>query len=250
MPTPTFVGAGSGTVVTTGTGTVTKTGCKAGNLLILDLYEDQAAQERTRSNRVNIEALNGVDNADTIYQSGLSVGNPQIGNYTLFMGRVMADGTCSWDVTVGASGADLSGLIYEFSGVSTGTTITQVGENVGGSGGGSWRQLADTDTDLLAPDVVTSGNRELAVAFVHLRGAQSLGDFTGETGGDWTEAVAEYSHSTGNGATLQLQTASMLTAGTLTGGTITITSASWGVVALALIPSSTSDNASIAWITA
>jgi hypothetical protein len=216
----------------------------------LHVYEDQLASENSRSNRVNIEALNGVDNADSLYQSGLSVGSgPQVGNHVLFCGRVMADGTCSWDITVGAAGADLTSRIYEFSGVNTGPSIDKIGENLGGSGGGRYRQVAGTNTTPGDAAVVTSGGRELALAFVLLQGQQSIGNFTGETGGDWAE-VAEYSHTTGTGCTMQLQTAEMLAPGTIDGGTMTITSAPWGVLGLALFPANPSDTPSVAWLTA
>jgi hypothetical protein len=231
-----FVGAGSGSVITTGTGTVTKTGCIAGNLLLVHLYEDNVAQQWVRSNRVNIEALNGVDNADTLYQTGVSVGVAQVGNHAVISGRVMADGTCSSDYTVGAAGGDITARIYEFSGVVLGTTNLTIGENVGGSGGGLYRGVAGTSTTPGDADVVTGGVSRLALNFLIIQGAQAVGDWTSETGGDWTEAIAEYTHSTGNGATMQLQTASMPTAGTISGGVMTITSAPWGVMGFALIP--------------
>lgn len=236
MSTPAFVGAGTGAVITTGTGTVTKTDCVMGNVLFLHLYEDNASQQWTRSNRVNVEAPNGVDNADNIYQSGLAVGNPQVGNHALLVGRVMANGTCSWDLTVGAAGGDISARIYEFTGVNSGRTFAEIAENVGGSGGGRYINVSATNTNLGDAAVVTGLARELALNFVVLQGSQALGNLTGETGGDWTEAVAEYSHATGNGCTLQLQTGEMLTAGTIDGGTMAIASAPWAVVGIALRP--------------
>jgi hypothetical protein len=250
VPIPLFVGAGSGTVVTTGTGTVSKTSCTAGNLLILHVYEDQTASENTRSNRVNVEALNGVDNADALYQSGLQTGSPQVGGYVIFMGRVMANGTCSWDITVGASGGDLSGRIYEFSGVSTGTQIANVGENVGGSAGGRYRSTANTTTSVVQGQVIPSGPKRLGLALVSMRGAVTIDAFTGTSGGTWVEPVAEYSHSTGNGATMQIQTVDINDQTTIQNGTATITSSSWGCFTLALIPENPNDLPPVAWFTA
>lgn len=239
MPVPSFVGAGSGTVVTTGTGTVTKTGCTAENLLAMHVYEDQVASENTRSNRVNVKALTGTANSDTIYQSGLSVGNPQVANHVIFLGRVMADGTCSWDITVGAAGADLTARIYEFSGVSIGYNIANVGENVGRQGGGQYQQTVGTNTTVTDPDVSSRDEMRLGVAFVAIRGSVTIDEFTGESGYNWTEAVAEYSHATGSGCTLQLQIADMTGIRDMVGsGTATISSAAWGVTGFALIPSS------------
>lgn len=237
MPIPAFVGAGDGVSVLTGTGTVNKTGCTQDNFLVCHVYEDQVTSEQTRSNRVNVKALNGVGSADTIYQSGLSVGNAQVGNHIIYMGRVMAAGTCSWDITVGAAGADLSARIYEFSGVSVGYNDVNVAENMNGTSN-KYRQTAATSTSVTDPDVESRDEMRLAIALVATRGSVTIDAFTGETGYDWVEAVAEYSHAVGNGCTLQLQTADMTGIRLMSSaGAVTITSAPWGVVTFALIPS-------------
>lgn len=77
--------------------------------------------------------------------------------------------------------------------------------------------VADNNTSVPAGSVTTSGANRLALHFLALFAATTVGNFTGETGGDWTEAVAEHS----NVATLQLQTANMASAGTISGGTVT-----------------------------
>jgi hypothetical protein len=60
---------------------------------------------------------------------------------------------------------------------------------------------------------------------------------TGETGGDWTEPVAEFTTTTGLDGCLWLQVAEMPDADTITGGTITMAASDvWGVRSFALKP--------------
>ena len=88
-----------------------------------------------------------------------------------------------------------------------------------------WEAEADptyaTDGNALGPTIPTLGNARLACAFVSSNnGVSGMAAFTGETGGDWTEAVAE--HTSGIGPGVQLQTAPMPTGGTISGGTAAV----------------------------
>lgn len=224
MP-PTFVGAGSGVErLTTGSATVSKTGCTAGNIIVFHLHVLGATEDWGGFvNEVNVEALDGGDNDSTTIRTG--------SNFQIVAGRAMANGTCSADFTVGASGEDIIARVYEFSGGSLGTTAAAVFEN----GAGVTDFDTGTGTSIGDAGVTTSGSDRLAINFLALESSQAIGSFTGETGGDWTEAVAEYSGTT---MTLQVQTAAKASAGTLDGGTYTVgASTTWLSISTALLPS-------------
>ena len=88
-----------------------------------------------------------------------------------------------------------------------------------------------------AQAVTTTGVKRLAVSFVFVNDDNAVGSFTGETGGDWTEAVAEYTTVSGADGCIQLQNATMASAGTISGGSYAMAAADpWGVRAFALIP--------------
>ena len=92
----------------------------------------------------------------------------------------------------------------------------------------------NSGTTISAQSVTTTGVNRLAVSFVFDTANNALNVFSG---GTWAEPVGEYTVATGSGGGVQLQTATMSSAGTISGGSYTIaTSASWGVRAFALIP--------------
>src|SRR5262249_43331275 len=134
--------------------------------------------------------------------SNIGLGNPSTSQRFIYAGRPAANGTCSVDMTVGASGNDLFMRLYEFSGASVGTTAGTVLEPAVGAAVAE----ANTNTTVLDASVTTTARNRLALQLVGLASNQALGNFTGETGGDWTEAVAEFSSASGATATLQLQT--------------------------------------------
>lgn len=183
------------------------------------------------SNAVNIESLDGVDNTyNTIVQNSFG---PNI-SHSALIGRAIASATCSWDMVVGASGEDMYGRVYEFSGVATATVIAGVLEEASSSpavrnlDGGSGTSVPDTD-------VTTTGADRLCLNFIALNTNQAVASFTGESGGDWTEAVAEFASATGALCTLQLQTASKASAGTISGGSMAVTTTDWANMGTALI---------------
>lgn len=227
MSVPLFVGAGAGAErLTAGSFTVSKTGCTAGNLMVLHMYVLGTTADWGGSGPTNIEALDGTDDESTTLRSG--------GEFLIACGRVMTSGTCDWGVTVGASGEDIAARLYEFSGAASGSAIGNVFQNVGGLSDLT-DALADTGTVVGDAPVVTNGSDRLALAFVALDSAQAIGPFTGETGGDWTEAVAEYVGST---LTLQLQIASMPSPATIDNGSVTVGSSTpWLTITSAIIPS-------------
>ena len=70
-------------------------------------------------------------------------------------------------------------------------------------------------TDPQMPSVTTTVANSLAVALVSQNDNNALGNATGESGGDWAEAVAEYSVALTPGFVLQIQTAEMASPGTI-----------------------------------
>jgi hypothetical protein len=94
-----------------------------------------------------------------------------------------------------------------------------------------------------AQSVTTTGSNRLAVSFVFVNDDNAVGDFTGETGGNWQEAVSEFTYTYyyyGWDGCVQLQTATMASAGTISGGNYTMSySDPWGVRAFALKPKTT-----------
>ena len=215
---------------TPGTTTLTKLNCTAGNLIVFHFFVAGDTADWGTSNTINISDLDGTElSMNSLINSG---------NIQILLGRVTANGTCSRDITCGASGEDVAARFYEFSGVAYGNNQSDVVENDALTGQNSEAGFT-TSTTVSDSDVTTNGPFRLALNFVHLRTNQALGSFTGETGGDWAEAIAEYR---ATALTLQLQTANMASAGVIDGGTMTVSNTYWQTAGTALIPSDTSPN--------
>ena len=135
-------------------------------------------------------------------------------------------GTESGTITVDQSGATCCiGRMYSFRNVSL-SNFTESG----GFGSGS-------DSSIEMQAVTTTGAKSLAVSFVFENDDNTLSDSAGESGGDWTEAILEYTTTQGSDGGVQLQNATMASAGTITGGTTTMGAVDpWGVRAFALKP--------------
>jgi hypothetical protein len=86
--------------------------------------------------------------------------------------------------------------------------------------------LEDVDTTAGAvqpvnmPSVTAGGNCRLAVCFIGCDDDNTIDSSTGESGGNWAEAVAEYLG--GTNTMINLQTAALATGGTISGGTSTL----------------------------
>jgi hypothetical protein len=117
-------------------------------------------------------------------------------------------------------------IVYRFTGVLPDTVSNVVG-GFGFAGPASTATIADVG--------VTTGSdtvNYLACQLVAVADDNAVGSFTGETGGDWTEAVAEFTGTTGTPDTcLQLQTAVVAPSTTINGGTFVMSAGDpWGVV--------------------
>lgn len=218
-----FVGAGTGAErLTTGSFTVSKT-CTAGNLVVFDMRVlGTTGDWGGWGTIVNAENLAGTDNAVDFLMGSV--------NRQIAVARCLSNGTVSGNLAVGASGEDIAGRLYEFSGVTLATTLATVLENAAGTN----TEAAGTGTLISDADVTTNGVDRLALNLVALDSAQATVSFTGETGGDWTEPGSEY---VGTTITLQLQTAAIASAGTIDGGTYSVgSSTAWSSIGTALIP--------------
>lgn len=140
-----------------------------------------------------------------------------------------ADGTETGSLTVtGTFGGNLTmGRIYSFANyggaiIEASATATGTGTTVNDQG------VTTTDVDRLAINLVG--------VTTNSGGVPAFPSFTGETGGDWTETLAEYTTTIGTDGGLQLQTAGMASAATISGGSMTVTAAdSWRVIGFAII---------------
>lgn len=120
-----------------------------------------------------------------------------------------------------------SGRCYSFSGRVAGTITDLV------------RGFAATShaTDPQMPTVTTTVAGALAVALVLQNDNNSLASATGETGGDWVEAVAEFTAALTPGLVLQIQTATpTANPGTISGGAVAATNDPAGVVGFEIRP--------------
>jgi hypothetical protein len=234
MAVPVFVGAGTGAAILTGTATVSKTGCTSGNLILMHIAIGGQTEDWSTGTFVGLDTLAGSPG----FSDGVLQGPYGTRYHGFQMGRATAS-TVSLDLTVGASGEDLFARLYEFSGEFEGTTLGSVIENSIGAGSPVWGHSNATSTSVADEGVGTNGNDRLALQLVALATNQAIGDFTGETGGDWTEA-AEYQDATGVTSTMQLQTASIPSSGTIDGGSATVSSVAWGVWGIAIIPAAVS----------
>lgn len=254
MAAPTFVGAGNGVAVTgTGaTGFGKDSGINGGgdttpgNFLVIHVIQDGTGADGTLASSAaasltHVEDLAGTDEAITMLTgSPFAVGSPTAAKHFVGLARVL---NAASTVTFQTAGDDWFGRVYEFSGVSTGTTLATVIEN--GSAGaavngvGSTAAISDTG-------VTTLGADRLAINLVAVNDDNLLDAFTGETGGDWTEPVAEFASSGGTDAALGIQIATIASAGTINGGTDTMAAADgWGVVGFALLPAAAAAPASL-----
>lgn len=78
--------------------------------------------------------------------------------------------------------------------------------------------LSGTTSPVLMPDVTTTAANRLCISLTAVSDNNIADSATGETGGDWIEAVAEFADATGLDGMLVLQTADMAAAGTISGG--------------------------------
>lgn len=239
MAAPTFVQANAG-ATDAGGGWVTAGGSlpvsmTIGNLVVLQVLQDGSTSDAVTISAASngVEALDGTASSLT-FVGAFPVGSPTAAIQHLWIGRARAT-TNSVTVTgANSTSEDVYVRLYEFSGVNTGTALSDVIEN---STAGNAVNGAGTGTSVTDTGVTTTGADRLALQFVAVDDDNSLDPFSGESGGDWAEAVAEFAEASGTDGAIQLQTATIASAGTINGGSLTMgASDNWGVVGFALLP--------------
>lgn len=215
MPTPVFQDAGAGAAGTTASLSVPYPATvNANDCLILQLF-CRKGTAFTASGWTSVQS------------SALSLGFHQV------FAKIAAGTEGGTSFSASMSGTSLSGFygrIYRLSSVVSSSFTEAAGAATG------------TSTTVADQSVTTTGATRLAVNLVALCDDLAIGSFSGETGGTWTEAISEFTASTGAGACLQLQTAAIASAGTINGGTTTVGTATspgtneFSVVGFALKP--------------
>jgi hypothetical protein len=233
MAAPVWVKSSAGVVDTTGAFTASLVGVAVGNLIVFQVNADGDtdfnAVTFTDTNNT-IEDLAGTDNTMTAI-AAQAIGS-SVSSHWLWLGRALAT-TVSIDAST--AGEDVYCQIHEFSGVHTGTLITDVIENVTA---GSFVNGTGTTTPVADTGVTTLGADRLACNFYATNDdvQSTFASFMGETGGDWILRTS-FGSATGTDAAVALQTATIAAAGTINGGSDAITSGvSWGNIGFALIP--------------
>ena len=212
----TFVSAGTGSGSTNGNPTPGyPTGLQANDLILLQVTV-RGDSTPTITPPAGFTLLYGPDAT-----GGQSSRVTQWIYYKFSTGAETGTGT----VTVTNTNFDRAARMYAFRNVAL-TSFTE-----GASFGSGQGEV------ILAQSVATSGNKRLAISFVSVQNDISVGSFTGESGGDWTEAAEFQFNGDDDDLVMQLQTATMATGGTISGGSYDMGSSyRYGVRAFALKP--------------
>lgn len=147
------------------------------------------------------DVVGGLTGYSAIYENGAGTGRYVSAWYKVADGS--EDGG-SLNCTVTFSGTTNSRCLSQIHQFAAGTVDLTVG--AANSGTSSTPGFASTTTNAV---------NSLAVGIMWFNTSTTINSHVGETGGDWTEAVAEAT-SAGNG--IQVQTATMASVGTISGG--------------------------------
>lgn len=97
--------------------------------------------------------------------------------------------------------------------------------------------IAGSASPVTGPTITTTTPSRRAVFLLAYADNPGMNPLSGETGGNWLEAVTDHNSGTGGDADIQIQTANLPTAGTISGGSYTpATSAAWVLVSFVLVP--------------
>lgn len=164
-----------------------------------------------------------------------AVGSSEEALQFLFIGRSTGLGATGTTTIAGTNSTseDLYCRLYRFANVSTGTTLATVIENATAGNAtndvGTSNTASDTAVQTLGPD-------RLALNFVGVNDDNAISNFTGMSGGTWSQPVSPYADAGGTDGAIGICNATMATAGTIDGGTGSIVDIdAWGVVGFALI---------------
>lgn len=203
MAAPSFVQASTGATDATGafsfTGSATGT---IGDIVIVHVGIDgSGAISWGTISGTNIQSLAAVNNTWTeigTFHSGAAV------QQRLFIGRRTSSSSApTFSASANTSGNDVYGRMYEFTNVSTGTTLATVIEN-STAGGTTTSGVTSSDTASNAA-VTTLGPDRLALNFVAVNDDNSISAFTGESGGNWVLPASPYADAGGTDGAIALQ---------------------------------------------
>lgn len=236
MAAPTFVSASAGTTDATGPWTHTGPAPGAtGRIVIVHLLQDGTnAGVPAITSVTNAANIGGVANVLTKIGQ-FDVGSPTpTARHHVWIGRTTSASGAMVITGTNTGGDDVYVRVYLFSGVSAATSLARVIENVTR---GSTGVSAGTSATASDAAVTTLGPDRLVLNLLAIDDDNPVGPFSGQTGGTWAEATAEYATQSGTDGCIQIQTATLATAGTIDGGTASITDVdNWGVVGFALLP--------------
>lgn len=237
MAAPALVQAGTGQVWQSGAAVaMTLSGATVGNIVIVHIMQDGIGIGGLSLSSISgLAALDGTASSTTAITP---IGN--VGASPVYAARNIQRIGRATDASVSVSmsqadGNDLYARLYEFSGVASGSTLSDVIEN---GTAGNHEEETDTSATINDVAVVTLGSDRLALNFIGVNDDNQASfdtvAFTGMTGGTWVSG-GSYGSSTGTDGSIGLQYATMASAGTIDGGTLTMASDPWGVVGFALI---------------
>lgn len=210
-----------------------------GDVIILQILQDGSTLSAVAlTGSANINDLAGAAGW-TLISASRNVGNPIVAYQYIYIGRATSAASGPEASGTNSTSEDLYMRMYAFKDVSTGTTLGTVIENATAGAAvnvnGTSATAADASVQTLGPD-------RLALNLVAANDDVTIAAFTGQSGGTWVEAVAEYADPAGTDGAIQLQTAAMASAGTIDGGTAALSlSAGWGAFGFALIGTTVAD---------
>ena len=164
----------------------------------------------------------------TLLDGPRNIGTTPHGRHWIF-GKIADGSEDGAAISFGTAGGTTKrwGRIYSFIGRVSGSVIGLV------------RGFAATShaTDPQMPTVTTTRTGALAIACVAQNDDNTVASATGESGGNWVEAVAEYTATTGTGVMMQIQTATPTgDPGTISGGSAATANDPCGVIGFEVRP--------------
>lgn len=237
---PTFVQTGIGQtdasgVWTAGSANYMPALMTVGNIVILQVLQDGSTSGAVTVTGVgaSLEDISGTGSALT-YLGEFPVGGSSEAIQHIWIGRAAQSSRSPTVSGDNSTSEDLYMRLYEFTDANAGTALSDVIEN--GSAGIAQNE-AGTSSTINDCDVITLGADRLALNFVAVNDDNALDAFTGQSGGTWAEAVAEYADSAGTDGAIGLQIATIASATTIGGGSDSMAASdAWGVVGFALKP--------------
>ena len=236
MAAPTYVQASTGT--TDATGAFTFTGVASGTIgdvCVLHIVIDgTGAISWGTLGGANIQDLAGTASTWTLVGT-FNIGSPTTAQQRVYMGRRTSAGSApTFTASANTSGDDVYGRMYEFTNVSTGTTLATVIEN---SSAGSTNTTVGLSGTPPIPYVTTLGDDRLALIFYGGNDDVTPDNFSSST--EFNLVTAAYAEAGGTDAVLACYSCPAPVAASYSsvpGDTIGAGGAvSWGMVSFALI---------------